>query len=340
MKALLPLVLLFANVAVYAGSGYHVVDKLPLGGEGGWDYLTVDSAAHRLYISRSTHVMVVDTETGKLAGDILNTPGVHGIALAPDLNRGFISNGKGNSASIFDLKTLQVISQVKTGENPDAILFDPATKRVFAFNGKSKDVTVFDAVSEKVLATIALGGKPEFATTNRQGRVFVNIEDTSEVVELDSQKLAVVKRYSLAPGEEPSGMAADFKHNRIFSGCGNKLMTVLDVETGKISTTIPIGDGVDANVFDAETGLVFSSNGDGTLTVATETTPGKFDTETIATRRGARTMAIDAKTHKLYLPSAEYAPAVAGAAKARPAMIKDSFTVLVLEPTANPTKEK
>ncbi len=333
MRTILAIVLFLISATAHAASGYHVINKLPLGGEGGWDYLTVDSAAHRLYISRGTHVMVIDTVTEKVIGDIPDTPGVHGIALAPKLNRGFISNGKANTATLFDIKTLKVIGQVKTGENPDAIIYEPISQRVFTFNGKSKDATVFDASSGTVLGTIALGGKPEFAAADNKGRVFVNIEDTNEVVELDSRKLIITKRYSLSPCAEPTGMAIDIEHHRIFSGCHSKVMAVMDTQSGKVIGTVPIGEGVDANAFDAETGLVFSSNGEGTLTVVREISPGKFDTETIPTQRGARTMALDTKTHKIYLPTAEFGPvpaALAGAPKPRPTMIKDSFAVLVI----------
>jgi DNA-binding beta-propeller fold protein YncE len=333
MKSFIVTILLLVSATAYAASGYHVINKLPLGGEDSWDYLTVDSAAKRLYISRSTHVMVIDIITDKVIGDIPDTPGVHGIALAPELRLGFISNGKANTASIFDLKTLKVIRQVKTGENPDAILYEPASHRVFTFNGKSKDATVFEAASGMVLRTIALGGKPEFATADNKSRVFVNIEDTNEVVELDSKELTITRRYSLNPCQEPSGMAIDIEHHRLFSGCHNEIMTVLDVESGNVIATVPIGKGVDANVFDPETGFIFSSNGEGTLTVVQESSSGKFDAETIPTKRGARTMAIDTRTHKLYLPAADFAPvpaAPAGASKARPTTIKDSFVVLVI----------
>ncbi len=333
MKSLIVTVFFLISATAHAASSYHVINKIPLGGDGGWDALTVDSAAHRLYISHGTHVIVIDTVSDKVVGDLPDTPGVHSIALAPELSRGFTSNGKANTASLFDIKTLKVIGQVKTGDNPDAILYEPSSQRVFTFNGKSKDATVFEAASGKVLGTIALGGKPEFATTDNKGRVFVNIEDTSEVVELDSKKLTVVKRHSLSPCEEPTGIAIDIEHHRTFSGCHNKVMAVLDVDSGKVIATVPIGAGVDGSAFDAETGLAFSSNGEGTLTVVRETTPGKFETETIPTQRSARTMALDSKTHKIYLPVAEFAPApvpTAEAPKPRPVMIKDSFAVLVV----------
>jgi DNA-binding beta-propeller fold protein YncE len=333
-KILLICALVFSTVAYAADPGYHVVKKLQLGGEGFWDYLTVDSAARRLYISRGTHVMVMDIETDKLVGDIPDTPGVHGIALAPELNRGFISNGRANSATIFDLKTLEILGQVKTGTNPDAILYDPASKRVFTFNGRSNDATVFDAVSGKVAGTIPLGGKPEFSTADVRGKVFANIEDTSEVVEIDSKKLVVTRRFSLKPGEEPSGMGLDIEHHRIFSGCHNKMMTVLDTETGNVIATVPIGEGVDGNGFDPGTGLAFSSNGEGTLTVVRESSPGKFEVvETVPTQRGARTMAIDPRTHNIYLPTAQFGPPPAASSEGsrqRPPMVKDSFVILVV----------
>jgi hypothetical protein len=259
---------------------------------------------------------------------------VHGIALAPELSRGFISNGRANTATIFDLKTLKPLGQVKTGTNPDAILYDPFSKRVFAFNGRSHDATVFDAATGEVAGTIALGGKPEFATTDGKGKVYVNIEDTSEVAEIDSQKLIVVKRTSLKPCEEPSGMGLDVEHHRVFSVCGNKIMTVLDAGAGKVIATVAIGGGTDGAGFDAGTGLAFSSNGEGTLTVVRETSAGKFEVaETVTTQRGARTMAVDPKTHKLYLPTAEFGPAPAptpDVPRPRPTPVKDSFTVLVV----------
>jgi DNA-binding beta-propeller fold protein YncE len=326
--------LCLSAVCYAAEPGYHVIKKVQLGGEGGWDLLTVDSAARRLYISRSTHVMVVDIDTDKVVGDIPNTSGVHGIAVAPELNRGFTSNGKTNTATIFDLKTLKVLGQVKTGTNPDAILYDPASKRVFAFNGKSHDATVFDAVSGDVVGTVALGGKPELAEADGKGMVFVNLEDKSEVVEIDSAKLVVTKRYSLKPGEEPTGIGVDPEHHRVFSGCNNKLMTVLDTESGKVVATVPVGEGVDGSGFDPAAGLAFSSNGEGTLTVVRESSPGKFEVaETVPTQRGSRTMAIDPKTHNVYLPAAQFLPPPAPTPdnpKPRPTMVKDSFVVLVV----------
>ena len=318
-----------------AKSGYHVASEIPIGGEGGWDYLTVDSAARRLYISHAAKVVVVDVDSGKTVGEIGNLSGVHGIAVAPYLGRGFISNGRSSMITIFDLKTLASLSEVKsTGENPDAILYDPFSSQVFAFNGRSKNATVLDAKTGKVNGTIELGGKPEFSASDAAGHVFVNIEDKSEVVELGAKDLAVKARWPLAPCEEPSGMAIDRVHHRLLVGCSNKLAALVDTESGKVVATVPIGEGVDANAFDPGTGLGFSSNGEGTLTVIKEETPDKFTVaETVPTRRGARTMALDEKTHNIYLATAKFGPAPAATAeqpRPRPAILPDSFVILVV----------
>lgn len=326
--------LIFGANAYASDPGYHVIKKLEAGGEGGWDYLTIDGPARRLYISRGSHVMVIDLDSDKVVGDIPNTPGVHGIALAPELNRGFTSNGKDNSCTIFNLKTLEVLGKVKTGANPDAITYDPASKRVITFNGRSKDATVFDAASGNVVQTIPIGGKPEFSAANGKGTVYVNNEDTNEVVEIDCLNAREVRRFSLKPCEEPSGMGLDAKNGRVFSGCHNKVMTVLNLNVGKVIASVPIGANVDGNGFDAGTGLAFSSNGDGTLTVAGEVSPGKFQVmQTVKTQRGSRTMAIDPITHNIYLPAAQFAPPQSSgqaASKPRPEMIKGSFEVLVV----------
>ena len=316
-------------------AGYHLAKKTVLGGEGGWDYLYCDSAARRVYISRSTHVMVVDADSYAVVGDIPNTPGVHGIAVVPDLNKGFISNGRDNSVTIFDLKTLKETDRVAVGKNPDAIMYDPASKRVFTFNGASQDTTAIDAITGKVAGTIVLGGKPEFAVTDDKGHVYVNIEDKSEVVQLDPVKLAVNARWSLAPGEEPSGLAIDRKHHRLFSVCSNKLMVVLNADNGHVVTTLPTGSGTDAAAFDPEAGFAFSSNGEGTLTVVHEDSPDKYTVvENVATQRGARTMTLDQKTHRVFSVTAEFGPTPAPTAerpRPRPPMVPGSFTLLVLE---------
>ena len=327
MRRLLILGLLPAMLAMAAPTGYHLLGDVKIGGEGGWDYLTVDSAARRLYVSHATHVAVVDVDAGKVVGDIPDTQGVHGIALAPELNRGFTSNGRANSVTIFDLKTLKAIGQVVTGENPDSIRYDAVSGRVFTFNGRSNNSTAIDARTGKVAGTIALGGKPEFSVADGKGMVFVNIEDTSEVVAIDTAKLSVAKRYSLSPCDGPSGLAIDTKNRRLFSVCGNRLMAVSDPDSGKVLATPAIGQGSDGAAFDPATGYAFSSNGDGTLTIVQQA-GGKWDVlENIATERGARTIALDDKTHKLYLPTARTAPAQGGG---RATYLPDTFKVLVI----------
>ncbi len=316
-------------------AGYRVAKKIVLGGEGGWDYLYCDSAARRIYLSRSTHVMVVDADSYAIVGDIPNTPGVHGIAIVSDLNKGFISNGRDNSVTIFDLKTLKETGRVAVGKNPDAIMYDPASKRIFTFNGGSQDTTAIDASMGKVVGTVALGGKPEFAVSDEKGHVYVNIEDKSEVAQLDANKLAVDARWSLAPGEEPSGLAIDRKNHRLFSVCSNKLMVVLNSDNGKVVTALPTGSGTDAAAFDPDTGFAFSSNGEGTLTVVHEDSPDKFTVaESVPTQRGARTMTLDQKTHRVFSVSAEYGPTPAPTTerpRPRAPMIPGTFTLLVLE---------
>ena len=317
-----------------AGSGYHVVATYKVGGDGGWDYLTTDSEARHIYISRGTHVMVLDADSGKSVGDIADTPGVHGIALAPELGRGFTSNGREGMVSFFDIKTLATSSKVKVGDNPDAILYDPATKRVFTFNGRSQDSTAIDAATGKVLGTIKLDGKPEFAASDAKGEIFVNIEDKSELVAIDPAKLEVKAKWPLAPCTEPSGLAIDRKHRRLFVGCDNKMMAVVDADSGKVLATPAIGDGVDATAFDDETGLAFAScGGDGVLTVVKEDSPGKFTAENVTTQKGGRTLALDSKTHKVFVVSAQFGPRPAPTAdnpRPRPPILPDSFVVLVV----------
>jgi DNA-binding beta-propeller fold protein YncE len=326
-------VLLVSAILNAGPSGYHVTKTIKLGGDGGWDYLTV--AGGRVYISRGTHVMVVDAETGALVGDIPNTNGVHGIAIAPDLDKGFISDGRANDVTIFDVKTLKVMGNAPTGKNPDAIIYDPASKRVFAFNGSSKDATAIDAKTGMVAGTIALGGTPEFAVADEKGHVFVNIEDNSEIVQFNSAKLAVETRWKVAPGEGPSGLAMDRKNRRLFSVCSNKLMVVVNADNGKVVTTLPIGPGTDAAGFDPETGFAFSSNGgDGTVTVAHEDEPDKYSiVENVPTLRRARTMALDARTHQLYTVTAEFGQAPAPTTeqpRPRAPMVPGSFKLLIL----------
>ncbi len=329
------LTLVAAAVALAAaGPGYKVINTYKVGGDGGWDYLTADSAARRLYISRATHVIVLDLDSGKTVGDIADTPGVHGIALAPDLGRGFVSNGREGTVSIFDMKTLATSSKVKVGDNPDAILYDPATKRVFTFNGRSQDSTAIDATNGKVLGTIKLDGRPEFAASDGKGEVFVNIEDKSELTVIDPAKLVVKQSWPLAPCKEPSGLAMDRKNRRLFVGCDNKMMAVVNADTGKVLATPAIGDGVDATAFDDEAGLAFASCGEGVLTVVREESPDKFSVaESVPTQAGARTMALDTKTHSVYVVTAKFGPPPAPTADnphPRRTILPDSFVVLVV----------
>jgi YVTN family beta-propeller protein len=316
---------------------YKVVQRLRVGGDGRWDYLTVDPTARRLYVTRDTRVAVFDADSLAAVGEIPNTAGAHGVALAPDLGRGFISNGRASTVTVFDLKTLKPIQEAKvSGENPDAILYDPRSRQVFVFNGRSGNATVLDAATATVKSTIALGGRPEFATTDLAGRVYVNIEDKSEIVALDSDKLEVAGRWALAPCEEPSGMAIDRAHGRLFVGCGNRMMAIVNTATGKVAATVPIGDGVDGNAFDPVTGVAFSSNGDGTLTVVRSSKDaGPFTVENVPTMRGARTMALDEKTHRVFLVSADFGEPPAPTADQphpRPSIVPGSFTLLVVAP--------
>ena len=325
---------LFAIFSTAADPGYHVIKTYKLGGEGGWDYLNLDSSSRRLYISRATHVIVIDADSGKPVGDIPDTPGVHGIALAPELGRGFVSNGREGTVTIFDIQTLKLITKVKVGDNPDAILYDPATKRVFTFNGKSHDSTALDAAKGTVLGTIKLEGKPEFAASDGKGEIFVNIEDKSQLDAIDPAKLEVKSRWPLAPCEEPSGLSIDREHRRLFAGCDNKMMAVVDADSGKVLATPAIGDGVDATAFDPGTGLAFASCGEGVLTVVREESPNKFSVaENVKTQDGARTLALDDKTHQVFVVTAKFGPPPAPTADQphpRHSILPDTFVVLVL----------
>lgn len=330
--------LLLAGVVVLGiqppATKYHLIKKIVVGGDGGWDALTFDSTARRLYLSHATRVVVIDVESGKIVGEIPNTNGVHGIALAPDLNRGFTSNGRDSTVTVFDMKTLQILSQIKVGKNPDAIIYDPATRRVFCFNGASSDATAIDAQKGTVAGTIALNGKPEFAALDGRGMVYVNLEDKSEVVALDARSLTVKNRWSLAPGEEPSGIALDRKSRRLFAACANQKMIVMNTDNGHIVADLPIGKGVDGADFDPNTKLAFSSNGDGTLTVIHEDSPDKFSVlENATTQRGARTLALDESTHNVFLVTAEFGATPAPTAERphpRPNIVPGTFSVLVM----------
>lgn len=330
----LVLAFLLSQSLFAADPNLHVIKTYKLGGEGGWDYLKIDPDSRRLYISRATHVIVIDADSGKPVGDIPDTPGIHGIALAPDLGRGFTSNGREGTVTIFDLNTLKPITKVKAGENPDAIVFDSSTKRVFTFNGRSGDSTAIDAATGEVVGKVRLEGKPEFAVSTGTGEIFVNLEDKSELLALDPKDLKVKSRWPLAPCQEPSGLALDVKNRRLFAGCDNKMMAVVNADTGKVITTQPIGEGVDANGFDPDTGFAFASCGEGVLTVVHEDSPEKFSVaQSVPTQRGARTMALDPKTHQIFLVTAKFGPPPEPTAQQphpRPAILPDSFVVLVV----------
>lgn len=292
-------------------SHYKIVNRIHIDSNGGWDYTTVDEKLNRLYVSHGTIVQVVDLKTSKVMAVIPNTNGVHGIALAQDLNKGFISDGKDNAVTIFNLKTNAVITKIPvTGEKPDAIVYDDVTKRVFTMNGKSHNATVIDAKTNTVTGTIPLDGKPEFCVADGEGKLFVNLEDKSAIEEIDASAMKVLKQWSIAPGESPTGLAMDKKTRRLFSVCDNKMMVISDADKGAVVTTVPIGDGPDAAAFDPEKMLVYSSNGgDGTLTVVKEESADKFTVlENFETQKKARTMAVNTKTHHIYLPVAEFMP--------------------------------
>jgi YVTN family beta-propeller protein len=309
---------------------YHAGKEIPIGGEGGWDYLTVDAAAHRLYVSHGTHVVVVDTQSNKVIGDIPDTPGVHGVAIAADLSRGFVSNGRENKSSIFELGTLKLIQKVDTGENPDAILYEPSRKEVYTMNGRGKTASVIDAAGGKVVATIPLEGKPETAQADsKAGKVYVNMEDLNSVKVIDTATHKVTATWPAAPCEAATGMAFDSTTHRLFLGCDNKLLVMMDSTNGKVIYSVPVGEGVDSAWFDPATKLAFTSNGgSGTVTVAREESASLLKVvQTIKTVRGARTMALDPVTHTIYLAATDYEPQAPGS-KDRPKAVVGTFRVL------------
>jgi DNA-binding beta-propeller fold protein YncE len=331
----LPALLLLSSLGIGVGAeapdgGYRILKKIPVGGEGGWDYLTMDAAAHRLYITRSNRVLVLDVEEGKVVGEIAKTPGVHGVALVPKHKRGFTSNGGDATATVFDLETLREIARPKVGNRPDAITYDPASDRVFTFNAGSKDATALDAVEGKAVGTVALDGRPESGVADEKGLVYVNIVDRSEVVVFDAQKLQVKERWKLESGQEPMGIAMDRVKRRLFVTCRNEKMVILDADGGKVLATLTIGKGTDACAFDPGTGRAFSSNGDGTLTIVEEQPADHYRVAaTVATQAGARTMALDTKTHNVLLAAVRYKSAAPGE-KGRPRPEPDSFAILVV----------
>jgi DNA-binding beta-propeller fold protein YncE len=294
------------SMSVLAEDSYHLLKKIPIPGQGGFDYLAVDEGTRRLYVSHGIQVEVLDVDSGAIVGKIPNTLGVHGIAIVPEFGRGFISDGKTSTVTIFDLKTLQTIAEVPTGKKPDAIIYDAATKQVLVFNGGGDSTTVISPADGKVTATLDLGGGPEFAAADGKGFVFNNLEDKSNVVEINSRKLVVGAHWPLAPCESPSSMAMDRANRRIFIGCRNKMMAVVDADSGKVVATAPIGDFVDATAFDADAHLIFNSNGEGTITIVHQDSPDKYSVaQTVKTVRGARTLAMDMKTRRLFLSTIE-----------------------------------
>ncbi len=337
-KVILALAAVFSLLTCLSAApvNYHLVKQVTLGGEGGWDYLAVDPATHRIFVSHATHVLVLDGNSGAQLGDISDTPGVHGIAIADDLGKGFISNGRGNSITIFDLKTLKTIGEAPAGENPDGIMYDPVSHHVFAFNGRSHSATVVDAKTGQVAATIPLSGKPEFAVADGKGHVYVNIEDKNSLTAIDARSMKPTATWELPGCESPSGLAIDQAHRRLFSVCDGKVMAVTDADSGKQVAKVTIGEGPDAARFDPKTQLAFSSNGgDGTLTVVHEDSPDKYTVvQSVSTQRGARTMALDPGNGKVYLVTAKFGERPAPTAenpRPRPPMVPGSFTLLILE---------
>ena len=330
--------LILLGSAALADDAYKFLNEIPIGGEGGWDILTIDSPADRLYLSHATKVVVIDLNKNAVAGEIADTPGVHAFVAVPEFQRGFSSNGKEAKSSVVDLITLKTISKIDTGQSPDAIVYEPRHREVYVFNHTGNSATVIDAKSATVTATIPLGGSPEFAVVDEKaGRIYCNIEDKSEVAVIDSTKHEVVARWPIAPGEEASGIALDAAHHRLFATCHNKMMVMVDTETGKVVANVPIGAGVDGCAFDDASQFAFASCGDGTTTIAKEETPQKLTVvQTLKTERGARTMALDPKTHRIYLPTAQFQPAPSpspGASPARPTILPNTLKLLVYGPS-------
>jgi YVTN family beta-propeller protein len=317
--------------------GYHLLKKYELGvapgGKEYWDYITFDASTRRLYISHNTEVKLVDADSGAILGSIPDLKRVHGIALVPDLGRGFISDGGADEAVIFDLKTLKVSGHIKTGGNPDCILYDPASKHIFTMNGKSNDATVIDPATGTVVAKIPMGGRPEYAVADGKGMIYDNIEDKDEVVALDSRTNTVKASWPIAPAGGATAMDMDVQHRRLFIGGRNKVLAIMDADNGKVLQTFPIGDGVDTNIYEPETGLLFTATREGTLHIFHEDTPDKFSVvETIKTEFGARNMALDPKTHRLFVDTADFAPVASPTTeqpKPQPTPVAGTFRLLV-----------
>lgn len=327
--SILSLVMLAMNCCSAQNNSLHVANTFHIQSGGGWDYIFADTASNKLYVSHGTQVNVLDKNTGDSIGIIPNTTGVHGIALVHDLNKGFTSNGRLNNVFVFDMTTLQITDSIKTGKNPDAIFYDAYSKKIITCNGGSEDISVIDPSTNKVIATIDVKGKPETAVSDGAGKIFINNEDKSEIEVIDINAMKLIKSWPVAPGEAPSGLSIDRKTKRLFAGCDNKLLMVINATNGKIIDKLPIGDGCDGTAFDPATNTVYSSNGEGTLTVIKEGTNGKFNVvANVPTKRGARTVSVDASTNTIYLPTADFDTAKANE---RPPMIPGTFQVLVLK---------
>jgi DNA-binding beta-propeller fold protein YncE len=324
-----------SRLAAQAGNPtYHVIREMRLGGDGRWDYIVFDTAAHRLFIARQTRVMVVDPESGRLLGEVPGLDGAHGIALVNQTGHGFATSGRDSSVTMFDLETLEVLGRIKAAEDADAVLYDPVSKRVLTFNGDAGSSTVIDPASGKVIGSIALGGKPEFGVSAGDGKVYVNLEDKARVAEIDPVGLRVTRSWSIAPCAEPTGLAIDRAHHRLFSACHNRLMAISDATAGSTIATVPIGEGVDGAAFDPATRLAFASNGDGSMTVVHEDGPATFRVvATVPTRRGARTLALEERSHRIFTVTADFGPTPAATAEQphpRPSLVPGSFRLLVL----------
>jgi len=329
-KPTLILVATLAALAAQASSSYRITHTYLLGGDGNWDYVVPDPPHHRLFIARQNRVMVVDEDSGKLLGEVAGIQGAHGTAVAESTGHGFATSGNDQSVVMFDLKTFQTLSRIPAAEDADAVLFDAPSNRVFTMNGDAHSSTVIDPQSGKAIMNLPLGGKPEYGVAAGDGKVYANLTDISEVVEIDASKPAVLRRWSTAPCKQPVSMAIDTAHHRLFSGCRSGVMAISDYQSGKVVATVPIGKGVDGAGFDASTGNAFASNADGTLTVIHQDTPDQYHVaETVQTPEGSRNMGLDPTNHRIYVVSAKFGELPAGARR-RP-VLPGTFSLLVIE---------
>jgi YVTN family beta-propeller protein len=328
MKKVLLAAALLTTYAANAQSHYHVAGSFAVAGDGKWDYIALNPVTQQLYVSHGTQVNILDKSTGDSTGVILNTIGVHGIAFAEKFHKGYTSNGKTNTVTVFDITTNKVLGEIKTGTNPDAIMYESFSEKIITCNGGSSNLSVIDPATDKVVATVALGGRPETAVTDGKGNIYVNLEDKSEVVAVNAKTFQAGQHWSLGKGEAPTGLAIDVAANRLFAGCDNKLLVVLNAANGKIVTTLPIGDGCDGIAFDAAEKTIFASNGEGTLSVIREQSPDKYNTiATVLTRKGAKTLVVDPQTHHVYLPVADRLPATGST---NPQIKTGTFRVLLV----------